>query len=187
MFCRLRRSWNSGQQKAKQKVSRSYHRASLSALPRTMGMSRKSHLTSGSSPSSAAFAAASSSRDRCSGRCRPSDSLRRLPSLRTRKGRSRSSRQALRLFPVQPAIVVSRVKNDGHARMDLGHQLVRFRRDDGIGLEPVTVLVFPGVPKPGEREETAVPKLKGIRLLRRLPFFRPLDKRSWQGSGSAFS
>ena len=37
----------------------------------------------------------------------------------------------------------------------------------------MTVLVFPGVPKACERKGLTVPKLKGVRLLRRLPFFHP--------------
>ena len=59
---------------------------------------------------------------------------------------------------------------------NLGHQFVRFRGDDGIGLEPVSVLVFPSVPEPGEGKRTAVTKRDGIPLLWGLPLLRPLDK-----------
>ncbi len=69
------------------------------------------------------------------------------------RGRSRSSGKLLRLFPVQPAVVVTRMQDDRHPRMHPGHQFIRFRRHDGEGLEPVPLLVFPGVPEAREAQQ----------------------------------
>ena len=69
---------------------------------------------------------------------------------------------------------------------NLGQQFIPFRGHDRIRLEPVTILVFPGIPKPREREETAVSKLDRIRLLGGLPFFRPLDKEAGRDQATSF-
>ena len=125
----------------------------------------------GSVPSSAAFAAARI----ISGpllRTFPTFGLASWTSISSDSyGRSRSRGSPLRLFPVQPAIVVARMENDGHAGVDLGREFVRLGRDDGEGLEPMPTAVFPGVPQTRERKWPAVAQLKGVGLPRRLALF----------------
>ncbi len=46
-------------------------------------------------------------------------------------------RQSFCLFPVQPAIVISRVQNNRHTRVYRRHQLVRLNGHDGERLQPI--------------------------------------------------
>ncbi len=81
-------------------------------------------------------------------------------------------RQPFRLLPVEPAIVVPRLENHRHARVNSAHHLVRLRDHDGEGLEPVTSAVLPRIPQARKGEGPTVRQLEGVGLLRRLPFFR---------------
>jgi hypothetical protein len=54
----------------------------------------------------------------------------------------------------QPAVVVTRVKDEGEPIVDLRDQLVRFGGDDCEGLEVRSIRPLPSVPDAGEGERS---------------------------------
>ena len=58
-------------------------------------------------------------------------------------------------------------------RSVIRHELVSFRRDDGEGLKPSALGIFPCIPQTGKSERIPVRQLEGVRLLWRLPLLRP--------------
>ena len=57
----------------------------------------------------------------------------------------------------EPAVVVARLEDDGHAVVHLGGEFVGLGGDDGEGEKPLACAwIFPGVPEAGEGEGLAV-------------------------------
>ena len=51
-------------------------------------------------------------------------------------------REAFGFFPVEAAVVVARLEDNGHAGMDPAHEFVGRGGNDGEALEPVALLSF---------------------------------------------
>ena len=82
-------------------------------------------------------------------------------------------RQLRGFFPVEPSVVVARVDDNGHPRMDPAHEFVGFGGHDGEGLQPVPFLVFPGVPEAREADGVTVCKFEDVGLFGGLRVFDP--------------
>jgi hypothetical protein len=70
------------------------------------------------------------------------------------------------------------VQNDRHSVVHLGREFVWVSRDDGDGLQPVSVRFFPGVPYSAEGEWLSAAHCKGIGLfccsVHRFPFVKAI-------------
>ena len=62
---------------------------------------------------------------------------------RLRLGRSKQiDREPFRLVTVEPSVVVARVQDDGHTRMNPLYRFVRLRGHNGEQLEPMALCIF---------------------------------------------
>jgi hypothetical protein len=66
---------------------------------------------------------------------------------------------------VKPECLATSVKDDGHTFVQRTHDFVRYGRQDGAGLDRLTLGIVPRLPETGEQEQSTVTRMDEVRLL----------------------